>query len=210
MKKKSVVIAFDDGPHGKEDLFHHHLPSKNLGKKQSNYSTTSLIGVICRGIQLLHVSEASIEIDGFDSTERILSIIEDNPYKVEIRLILIDSPTLGGFNPPNPFEIFQKTQIPILLIPDRKPKSNIATIYKEVFPHRIEQINFLKKLPELTDVPVSVNSDPKIKGNLFFHAIGITKPTIIEILEHLTHFSLQPEPLRIAHLLASRQKIRFR
>lgn len=204
MKTKSVVIAFDDGPHLKENLYHHHDNSAASNHEQE-HSNTSLIGVVCRGIQLLHVSESTIEVDGINATEQVLALIQNNPFLLELRLILIDSPTLGGFNPPNPFTIYEKTHIPLLLIPDRKPKSHIANVYQEVFPQRHEQIAFLEKLPDLTKFSIITNKDPNISGEIYFHAIGIEPRDVHEILEYLTHFSLVPEPLRLAHLIASRQ-----
>ncbi|MHA1475604.1 MAG: endonuclease dU, partial [Promethearchaeota archaeon] len=136
-------------------------------------------------------------------TQEILKMYESNPYKNEIRLIMIDSPTLGGFNPPNPFEIYKKTEIPILLLPDKKPKSMISEVYSKVFPEREEQIKILKNLPQLESLIVSINQDPKISREIFFHAIGITKNEIIDLLNHLSEFSAIPEPLRLAHIIAS-------
>ena len=196
MKKKICILAFDDGPHLKSDLAH-------FNQKSNKNSNIPLIGVVCRGIQLLNVSKGSIQVDGTDSTKEILKMYESNPYKDEIRLIMIDSPTLGGFNPPNPFEIFEKTKIPIILLPDKKPKSVINEVYSKVFPEREEQIKFLKKLPKLESLIVYVNQDPKISREIFFHTIGITKNEIIDLLNHLSEFSAIPEPLRLAHIIAS-------
>ena len=95
-------MAFDDSPHLKSDLAHFNQNSNNNPK-------IPLIGVVCRGIQLLHVSTGIIQVDGIDSTQEILRMYGINPYKNEIRLFMIDSPTLGGFNLPNPFEIYEKT-----------------------------------------------------------------------------------------------------
>ena len=189
-------MAFDDSPHLKSDLTH-------FNNKSNSITKISLIGVVCRGIQLLHVSKGIIQVDGTDSTQEILKMYESNPYKNEIRLIMIDSPTLGGFNLPNPFEIYEKTKIPIILLPDKKPKTLMSAIYSKVFPEREEQIKFLKKLPKLESLIVSINQDPKISREIFFHTIGITKNEIIDLLNHLSEFSAIPEPLRLAHIVAS-------
>ncbi len=196
MKKKICIMAFDDGPHLKSDLANFNQNSKYIPK-------ISLIGVVCRGIQLLHVSNGMIQVDGIDSTQEILKMYGTNPYKNEIRLIMIDSPTLGGFNLPNPFEIYEKTKIPIILLPDKKPKTLMSEIYSKVFPEREEQIEVLKKLPKLESLIVSINQDPKISREIFFHAIGITKNEIIDLLNHLSEYCAIPEPLRLAHIIAS-------
>jgi len=193
-------MAFDDAPHLKSDLTHFNQNSNENPK-------ISLIGVVCRGNQLLHVSNGMIQVDGIDSTQEILRMYRINPYINEIRLFMIDSPTLGGFNLPNPFEIYEKTKIPIILLPDKKPKSVMSEIYSKVFPEREEQIKILKSLPKLESLIVSINQDPKISREIFFHAIGITKNEIIDLLNHLSEFSAIPEPLRLAHIIASSLKI---
>lgn len=189
-------MAFDDGPHLKSDLAH-------FNQNSNNFPKIPLIGVVCRGIQLLHVSSGMIQVDGIDSTQEILRMYGINPYNNEIRLIMIDSPTLGGFNPPNPFEINEKTKIPVILLPDRSPKSKISKIYAEVFPTREPQIEFLKKLPPLESLTVNINQDPKTSREIFFHSIGIKKEEISELLHHLSEFSAIPEPLRLADIIAS-------
>jgi len=189
-------MGFDDAPHLKSDLAHFNQNSNNNLK-------IPLVGVVCRGIQLLNVSKGMIQVDGIDSTQEILRMYAINPYKNEIRLFLIDSPTLGGFNIPNPFEIYETTKIPVILLPDKKPKTMMSEIYSKVFPKREEQIKILKKLPNLESLIVSINQDPKISREIFFHAIGITKNEIIDLLNHLSEYSAIPEPLRLAHIIAS-------
>jgi len=189
-------MAFDDGVHSKFDL-------AKYNKKSNIKPKATLVGVTTRGIQLLHVSYGNIEIDGTNSTQEVLRLYKENPYMNEIRLIMIDSPTLGGFNPPNPFELFEKTKIPIILLPDKKPKSVISEVYSKVFPEREEQIEVLKKLPPLESLMVSINQDPNISREIFFHVIGITKKEIVDLLNHLSEFSAIPEPLRLAHIIAS-------
>ena len=196
MKKKICVMAFDDGTHSKHDL-------AKYSKISSIIPKALLVGVITRGIQLLHVSFGNIEIDGTDSTEEIIRLYEENPYKNEIRLIMIDSPTLGGFNPPNPFEIYKRTKIPLILLPDKKPKSVISEVYSKVFPEREEQIKILKNLPKRESLNVSINQDPKISREIFFHSIGIAKNELVDLLNYLSEFSAIPEPLRLAHIIAS-------
>ncbi len=166
----------------------------------------SLIGVICRGIQLLHVGRSQITVDGTDSTEKIIEMVQKSPSTQEIRLIFIDSPTMGGFNPPNPFEIVKQTQIPVVFLPDSTPKSHIAKVYSEIFPERREQIKFLQQLPPLENLTVKVNANPTITRTIYFHAIGTDRNALKELLDHLSEFSAIPEPLRLAHIIASETK----
>jgi len=197
LKSKIGILAFDDGPHKREDLLRlsadpDHLPTK-----------VPLIGVFCHGTQLIHVTRSEITVDGIDATHQILEVYKTHRFRPEIRLILIDSPTLAGFNPPNPFDIHAQTGIPVILIPSSEPKSHIAEVYAQVFPDRVETIAFLQQLPPLDSLTVHINADPHTCRKIYFHAIGTSKDEIRQVLHHLSLYSAIPEPLRLAHIFAS-------
>ena len=68
MKKKIGILAFDDGPHKREDLLH-------LSNDPDHVSIiVPLIGVFCHGTQLIHVSRSEITVDGIDATHQILEV----------------------------------------------------------------------------------------------------------------------------------------
>ncbi|TFH27013.1 MAG: DUF99 family protein [Promethearchaeota archaeon] len=205
LKIKSCILAFDDGMHEKADLYHsrphdpHSIPS---------LKKTSLIGVITKGLQLLHVTRSCIEIDGRDATDCILEVYNHNPHHHEIQAILIDSPTMGGFNIPDVFAIHQRTNLPVILIPSHPPTQSIVAVYRSVFPDREHEIQILTKLPPISSIEVRVNCTPEITKLLYFHAIGVEFSDIVEFLQYTTHFSAIPEPLRLAHLIASQLTIK--
>jgi endonuclease V-like protein UPF0215 family len=183
MKSRVMIVAFDDGP--------------------QSHPITPLVGVTCKGLQLLHVSYNFITVDGIDATEKLAAQLKANPYLTEVRLIMINSPTLGGFNPPNPFEIFESFQIPLVLIPESKPTSAIHAVYAQVFPDRLHQIDFLRKLPKLEQITLQQKQAPHKEHSLFLHCIGISKTDLIPVLQFLCEYSSIPEPLRLAHIIAS-------
>ena len=117
MKNKIVILGIDDFPHQRDDLFHY-CPDPT----QTKGPTIPLIAVTCKGLQLVDIQSVFIEVDGIDGTEKVISLYEKFPFKSEIRLILINAITVGGFNIINPFEIQEKTQVPVLLVSDNKPK----------------------------------------------------------------------------------------
>ncbi|RLI64355.1 MAG: hypothetical protein DRO88_07515 [Promethearchaeia archaeon] len=203
LKRKSCILAFDDGKHEKSDLMRYR---PQVDPDSSHM--TDLIGVITKGLQLMHVSSTRITVDGSDSTTKILELIQSNPYRNEIKLILIDSPCVAGFNIPNPFIIYEKTQIPILLIPSNHPTHIIGDVFEKVFPNRLDELVVLKNLPPLETLNVKVNISPELSKNVCFHPIGISKSEVIDLLHFLTHYSSVPEPLRLAHLIASRFKLK--
>ncbi|WP_457557333.1 endonuclease dU [Candidatus Harpocratesius sp.] len=205
MKRKSCILAFDDGKHEKTDLLRYR--KNEVNQKSAKLHRTDLIGVVTKGLQLMHVSNSRITVDGDDATTQMLSIFEQNPFRNEIQIILIDSPTVAGFNIPDPFIIHEMSQIPVLLIPSNPPTHIIAEVFENIFPDRKEDLSILKNLPPLEKIEVSVNISPTIKKKLCFHPIGISKEEVIDLLNFLTHFSAVPEPLRLAHLIASRSRM---
>jgi hypothetical protein len=197
LKSNIGILAFDDGPHKREDLLHLSNDPDYLPR------SVPLIGVFCHGTQLIHVSQSTITVDGTDATHQILEVYHNHPFRQEIRLIMIDSPTLAGFNPPNPFDIHLQTGIPVVLIPSSEPKSHIAEVYAQVFPDRTETIAFLQQLPPLESLNVHINADPHTSRMIYFHVIGASKDEIQGVLHNVSLYSAIPEPLRIAHIIAS-------
>jgi endonuclease V-like protein UPF0215 family len=198
MKQKVMFLAIDDGPHRREDLLHYRLQQNNL---KSTF--IPLVAVACKGLQLVHVSRTHVEVDGLDSTEKIIDLFHNNPFRLEIRLIMIDSPTVAGFNIVDPEKIFRETETPVLLLPDSPPNGAIHDVYSHVFPNRTAQIDVLKRLPHLESMEISIKTDPHIHGTIYFHIIGATKEEIRPVLIYLAEYSLIPEPLRLAHVIAS-------
>jgi len=194
-----MILGIDDSPHLKGEL-HHYRPSPMLSDK---INQVNLVGAICKGLQLIYTAKEPIEVDGTDSTEAILRLYRNSPFQNQIRMIMINSPTVGGFNIVNPFRINEITQLPIILLSDRKPQSNIAEIYARVFPERKEQIEVLRRLPPIEELKVNLISDSNCSGMIYFHCIGIPKSEILPVLRSLSYYSALSEPLRLAHTIAT-------
>ena len=192
-------MAFDDSPHNREDL-------KNNRNSSTKDTQVDLIGVVFRGHQLLHVSQSKITVDGTDSTEAILQQVNLNPHRRELRLILVDSPTLAGFNVVNYQLLWEELKLPIVLMPEEKPRERMVKVFSKVFPQRAKQIARLEKLSELESMEVRINNTPEIAKKIYFHPVGIETRHLREIFHYLTNVSSVPEPLRVAHIIASRSR----
>jgi hypothetical protein len=198
VKNKIVTLAVDDSPHDRQDL-DHYRPNSNLKSRKS----VPLIGVINKGLQLLEVNWVPVEVDGIDGTQKVLKLYQQSSFQQEIRLILINATTVAGFNIIDPFELFNQTQIPVLLVSDNKPRSSIVEIYSKIFPQRTEQIEILKRLPQIEELKVPIRVDPHNFGTIYFHNIGCVLEEVIPLLHYLSYYSALPEPLRLAHTIAA-------
>lgn len=88
-----------------------------------------VVGVVFRGGYWLDgVMHTSVEIDGFDATEKISSMVVNSPHYKQLRVILLNGITFGGFNVIDLKELFAKTNLPIIAVTKEKP--NFKEIYE--------------------------------------------------------------------------------
>jgi hypothetical protein len=179
IKKEIRILAWDDGP----------FEFKSKGKD-------ILIGVIFRGGQFLDgLLKTEVEIDGEDATEKIIEKILKTKHK-DLRVIMLDGITFAGFNTVDIKEIYEKTNLPVIVVNRKKP--NLERF-----------IETLKRMPNPEKRLEAVkNAGPiywtSIKNKrICFQCYGIKKEDAEEVIKITSTMSLIPEPLRAAHLIAN-------
>jgi endonuclease V-like protein UPF0215 family len=179
IKKEIRILAWDDGP----------FEFKSKGKD-------ILVGVIFRGGQFLDgMLKTEVDIDGTDATEKIIDKILKTKHK-DIRIIMLDGITVAGFNTVDIKEIYKKTKLPVIVVNRKKPDF-------EKF------ISSLKRMPEPNRRLKAVeNAGPvywvSIRNKrICFQCYGISKDNASKIIKETSTMSLIPEPLRVAHLIAT-------
>ena len=105
IKSEIRVLGMDDGkfvPHTK--------------------GTVKVVGVVYRGAYFLEgVMQTEITIDGLDATENFASMIKNSPYYGEIRVVVLDGVTFGGFNVADIRKLFSLIDLPVISITRQKP-----------------------------------------------------------------------------------------
>ena len=179
IKKEVRIIAWDDGP----------FDFKSKGKD-------ILVGVIFRGGQYIDgMLKTEVEIDGLDATEKIIERIRKTRHK-DLRIIMLDGITFAGFNTVDTKEIYEKTKLSVIVVNRKKPNL-------EKF------IDSLKKLPDAEKrIRCVENAGPfywvDIKNKrVCFQCYGISKDDAAKVIKETSTMSLIPEPLRVAHLIAT-------
>lgn len=175
MKQEIRILGIDDSPF-----------LKNKSK------TTKLIGVFMRGgRQFDGLLSTRAKIDGYDATDKIIEMVKKTKFKKQLRAILLNGIAVGGFNTVNIKKISKKTKIPAIIVirvnPDIKGIIKLLKILKR--PKSIKDIRDAGKVHKVR--------------NVFIQFSGITKSKAIEIIKITAVHSHIPEPLRIAHLIAS-------
>ena len=175
IKKEIRVIGIDDSPF-----------------KKFSRGRVLVIGTVFRGGALLDgVLSTKVAIDGTDATEKIAEMINKSKFKPQLQCIFLDGIAVGGFNIIDIKELSRKTKLPVIVIIRRKPdlqkiKKTLIRINKK------DRIILLEKAGDVINI-----------GQIYVQLAGISAEKAKEILKIVCTRSLIPEPIRMAHLIAS-------
>ena len=175
LKKEIRVIGIDDSP------FDKFRDSKAL-----------VVGVVMRGGSWVDgILSAKVNVDGDDATKNIANMINKCKFKPQLQCIFLDGIAVAGFNVVDVKELSKKTKLPVVVVIRRMP--DINNIKKTLI--KIKKKNKIMLIGEAGDViPI---------GNIFVQLAGIDLECAVKILKIVCTRSFVPEPLRLAHLIAS-------
>ena len=175
MKKEIRVIGIDDSP------FNKFTDKKVL-----------VVGVVMRGGSWIDgILSTKVSVDGNDSTKKLISMINKCKFKPQLQCIFLDGIAVAGFNIIDVRELSKKTKLPVITIIRTKP--NIPKIKSTLI-----KINQRQKIKLIEKAGKVVKID-----NIFAQLIGIDFEKARKILEIVCTRSFIPEPIRLAHLIAS-------
>jgi len=158
-----------------------------------------LIGVVFRGGYWLDgVMSTRVEVDGFDSTAKIGSMVLNSRHYKQLRVIMLDGVTFAGFNVVDIRKLNAETGLPVIAVTREKP--NLKDIREA-----------LKNLPQSEKRWSAVLNAGKIlemstrsrKEKVYIEMCGILEEDAEKIVKLTSTRSSVPEPLRVAHLVAS-------
>lgn len=158
-----------------------------------------LIGVVFRGGYWLDgVMSTKVEVDGFDSTAKIGAMVVNSPHYKQLRVIMLDGVTFAGFNVVDIKKLNIETGLPVIAVTREKP--NFKDIRKA-----------LKNLPQNEKRWKAVLNAGKIlevstrnkREKVYMEVSGILEEDAQKIVKLTSTRSSVPEPLRVAHLIAS-------
>ena len=156
-----------------------------------------IIGVIVRGPNYLEcVLSSQVVVDGFDATEKIIHMVNNDKYKYQIKTILLDGISFAGFNVFDINEIYEKTQTPLITVTRDKPDmSKMKESLKKNFKDWQKRWEIISK-GELFEIKTKHNP-------IYVKFVGMTLSEAKEIIKISTIRGVIPEPIRMAHLIAS-------
>jgi uncharacterized protein len=156
-----------------------------------------IVGVVFRGACSIDgVMHTQIIIDGLDATEKLALMINNSPHHKQLRLVMLNGITFGGFNVVDIQKLHLTTQLPVLALTHKKPDLN-----------RIhEALKNLKKAEERWSLILAAGKIHEVmnKGTIkYVQTAGISFDDAEKIIFLTTTRSSLPEPLRVAHIIAS-------
>jgi len=181
LKSEIRILGFDDGafvPRSKNPVF--------------------VIGVIYRGGKILDGAlTTTVTVDGMDATEKIFKLINQSRHKQQLKVIMFDGITLGGFNVLDIKKIRRQTGIPVIVINRKHP--NLARVKKALknFEDGDERWRIILRAGKIKECEI------KDGKKIYYQNIGIDNDETEEVINLSTTRGYIPEPLRVAHLLAT-------
>ncbi|MAG21864.1 MAG: hypothetical protein CL943_00980 [Candidatus Diapherotrites archaeon] len=176
MKNSISVLAIDDGS----------FKPKSRGK-------TVLIGVVFRiDGRIDGILKEDVGIDALDSTKQIIKMCNKSKFKDQIKYILLDGIAVAGFNVVDVETLFKKTGKPVINVFRKMPRLNLIEVALNNFKDKPKRLSLIKKAEDIYSFK-----------NIFFQCHGITPNKAKILLKKTIFYSGLPEPIRIAHLIAS-------
>ncbi len=179
MKKQIRILGIDDSPFTFTDKY------------------ATVIGVVMRGGEYLEcVLSSQVLIDGNEATTVCREMIQNTKHRQQLKAAMLDGVALGGFNIVDIEKLYESTNLPIITITRDKPDfEKIKHALQKNFTDWKERWMVLKK-GELFTVKTSHNP-------IYVKCVGIAIEEAEEIINLSTIRGVIPEPIRVAHVIAS-------
>jgi endonuclease V-like protein UPF0215 family len=158
-----------------------------------------IVGAFFRGGEWLDgVMRAHVTRDGMDSTDTITDMIISSKHCEQIRVIMLDGVTYAGFNPVDINRIWERTGIPVVVVMRAYPNYRKIEDALLHLPEPKRRMDIILRAGGITKVRTRTGSNP-----IYIQCAGIEAQHAARIVQLTATRSNIPEPLRVAHLIAT-------
>ena len=156
-----------------------------------------IVGVVVRMPGYVEgVMTSEVTVDGDDADRAIIDLLSRSRYREQIRMVMIDGTAVGGFNLVDIDVLSQVTEIPFCTVTkDRPDLHSMRSALQKHFPDWQRRFEIVER-HRLNEVRTAY-------GPLFVSVAGISIDEAEELLCGSTIQGAMPEPLRLAHLIAT-------
>jgi endonuclease V-like protein UPF0215 family len=181
IKREIRVLGVDDGPF---------TPHQGYAP---------VVGVVFRGGYWLDgVLSTKVKVDGFDATDNISSMIVESPHYRQVRVIMLDGVTFGGFNIVSIKELNILTKLPVIVVTRDKPDFREIHAALRNLPRSAERWAAVQDAGQIFEVQARSRGE-----RVYMEICGIRESDARRIVQLTSTRSNVPEALRVAHLVAS-------
>lgn len=161
--------------------------------------TVMIVGTVFRGGDWMDgVLRSEITRDGLDATEVIVRMIKKSKHYGQIRIVMLDGVTYGGFNIVDIEELYRETGLPVIVVMRAYPDFEKIRAALRHFTDGEMRWGIIKKAGEIEKL-----STEKRRAPIYIQKIGIGTKSAEKIIRLTSTRSSIPEPLRVAHLIAT-------
>ncbi len=158
-----------------------------------------IVGAMFRGGDWLDgVLRSHITKDGTDSTEVIIRMVTDSKHFRQIRVLMFDGVTYAGFNVVDIEAVYEETGIGCIVVMRDFPDLNRIRAALKHLPDPDTRWEMIKRAGEIHKVISRKGENP-----IFIQHCGIDLEEARNIVQLSSTHSNVPEPLRVAHLIAT-------
>ncbi|AAM30703.1 endonuclease dU [Methanosarcina mazei] len=158
-----------------------------------------IVGTVFRGGDWIDgVLRSEITRDGLDATEVMVTMIKNSRHHNQLRVIMLDGITYGGFNVVDIEELYRETGLPVIVIMRSCPDFEKIRSALKHFSDGEERWKIIKKAGKIEKLITGRNGTP-----IYIQKAGIGAKNVEKIIRLTSIRSSIPEPLRVAHLIAT-------
>jgi endonuclease V-like protein UPF0215 family len=180
IKKEIRILGVDDAPFDK-----------------FKDEKADLIGVVFRGGSYLEgVLKSEILVDGDDVSQRIIEMVKKTRHKGHLRVLMLSGITFGGLNIADIDLLHEDTGLAVIIITRKFP--DLPAMKKAISKVKTPDAK-IRRLLSAGDL-----HELELKGKkLVVQIRGISLSDAHDIIIRSTVRGLIPEPIRVAHIIAS-------
>ncbi|TFH43924.1 MAG: DUF99 family protein [ANME-2 cluster archaeon] len=164
-----------------------------------HHEQVMIVGAFFRGGAWLDgVLRSYITKDGDDATDTIIRMVTDSKHFGQVRILMFDGITYAGFNIVDIKAIHETTGIPCIVVMRECPDFDSIRSALEYLPDPVTRWDLIKRAGNINKVLTRKGENP-----IFIQRCGISLEDAKEIVQLSAVHSNIPEPLRVAHLIAT-------
>jgi hypothetical protein len=176
MKGLLRVLALDDGSF-----------------KPRQKGNAILVGVISRFDGLVEgILSSKVSVNGSDSTKRIIALVKKSRFSSQVNFVLLDGIGFAGFNIVDLPLLSRGLGVPAIAVLRKRPNMKKIAAALSGLRGGKKKLALIEKAGPVMEA-----------GKIFFQVSGADAETVKTVLSKTIKCGNLPEPLRLAHLVAS-------